>query len=120
MPLGYILSIKISSKVAVGIWCAICAPDYKTFREPNLLIYKVKRWSGRKDLNLRLHGPEPCALPDCATPRLKNNKNHMPLKSSICLNKPFRSSIYHQEYYTMTPRVLTFGFDRKEKFLLKL
>ncbi len=26
-------------------------------------------WSGREDLNLRLHGPEPCALPDCATPR---------------------------------------------------
>ncbi len=25
--------------------------------------------SGREDLNLRLHGPEPCALPDCATPR---------------------------------------------------
>src|SRR5712664_4409989 len=26
-------------------------------------------WSGREDLNLRLHGPEPCALPGCATPR---------------------------------------------------
>src|SRR5204863_7906813 len=25
--------------------------------------------SGREDLNLRPHGPEPCALPDCATPR---------------------------------------------------
>src|SRR4029077_13939168 len=28
-----------------------------------------KGWSGREDLNLRLHGPEPCALPGCATPR---------------------------------------------------
>src|SRR5260370_8052396 len=27
-------------------------------------------WSGREDLNLRLHGPEPCALPGCATPRM--------------------------------------------------
>ena len=26
-------------------------------------------WSRRQDLNLRPHGPEPCALPDCATPR---------------------------------------------------
>src|SRR5438552_5181489 len=29
----------------------------------------VTTWSGREDLNLRLHGPEPCALPGCATPR---------------------------------------------------
>src|SRR5262245_40562318 len=28
-------------------------------------------WSGREDLNLRLHGPEPCALPGCATPRCR-------------------------------------------------
>ena len=26
-------------------------------------------WSGREDLNLRLHRPERCALPGCATPR---------------------------------------------------
>ncbi len=24
---------------------------------------EVKKWSGRVDLNHRLHGPEPCALP---------------------------------------------------------
>src|SRR5262249_4308019 len=30
---------------------------------------RAERWSGREDLNLRLHGPEPCALPGCATPR---------------------------------------------------
>src|SRR5438552_14871848 len=29
----------------------------------------VTTWSGREDLTLRLHGPEPCALPGCATPR---------------------------------------------------
>ncbi len=29
----------------------------------------TKNESGREDLNLRLHGPEPCALPGCATPR---------------------------------------------------
>src|ERR1035437_9829174 len=27
------------------------------------------RWSGRQDSNLRPHGPKPCALPGCATPR---------------------------------------------------
>ena len=26
-------------------------------------------WSGRADSNCRPHGPEPCALPNCATPR---------------------------------------------------
>src|SRR5690348_13514358 len=30
---------------------------------------RVSSGSGREDLNLRLHGPEPCALPGCATPR---------------------------------------------------
>ena len=28
-----------------------------------------EEWSGREDLNLRPPGPEPGALPDCATPR---------------------------------------------------
>src|SRR5438105_14679387 len=28
-------------------------------------------WSGREDLNLRPPGPEPGALPGCATPRLE-------------------------------------------------
>src|SRR5450755_2296456 len=28
-----------------------------------------EEWSGREDSNLRPHGPEPCALPGCATPR---------------------------------------------------
>ena len=30
---------------------------------------KRKKWSGRGDLNSRLLGPEPSALPGCATPR---------------------------------------------------
>jgi hypothetical protein len=30
----------------------------------------LKGWSGRGDLNSRLLGPEPSALPGCATPRI--------------------------------------------------
>ena len=29
-----------------------------------------EEWSGREDSNLRPPGPEPGALPDCATPRI--------------------------------------------------
>ena len=29
----------------------------------------LREWSGREDSNLRLLGPEPSALPGCATPR---------------------------------------------------
>src|SRR3954462_75685 len=38
--------------------------------------YREKRndWSGREDLNLRPPGPEPGALPGCATPRRVNRK----------------------------------------------
>ncbi len=32
-------------------------------------IASASGWSGREDLNLRLLGPEPSALPGCATPR---------------------------------------------------
>ena len=31
-------------------------------------------WSGRQDSNLRPPGPKPGALPDCATPRYKEEK----------------------------------------------
>jgi hypothetical protein len=31
---------------------------------------KTEKWSGREDSNLRPPGPEPGALPDCATPRM--------------------------------------------------
>ncbi len=33
-------------------------------------------WSGREDLNLRPQRPERCALPNCATPRLKGPSRH--------------------------------------------
>src|SRR2546428_4510382 len=38
----------------------------------------IHEWSGREDLNLRLHGPEPCALPGCATPRRDRLIVHKP------------------------------------------
>ncbi len=34
-------------------------------------------WSGREDLNLRPQRPERCALPNCATPRLKGPPRHI-------------------------------------------
>src|SRR3954471_4076151 len=37
-------------------------------KRPSHLSFPTFR-SGREDLNLRPHGPEPCALPVCATPR---------------------------------------------------
>ena len=45
---------------------------YPTYRKPFDMIVKraeKKEWSGREDSNLRPPGPEPGALPDCATPR---------------------------------------------------
>src|SRR5712691_2591877 len=30
-------------------------------------------WSGARDLNPRPHGPEPCALPNCASPRRESD-----------------------------------------------
>lgn len=44
-----------------------------TYRYPFNLIFeraKMEKWSGREDSNLRPPGPEPGALPDCATPRM--------------------------------------------------
>ena len=43
-----------------------------TYRKPFDMIVKrarLEEWSGREDSNLRPPGPEPGALPDCATPR---------------------------------------------------
>ena len=43
------------------------------YRYPFNLIFeraKLEKWSGREDSNLRPPGPEPGALPDCATPRM--------------------------------------------------
>jgi hypothetical protein len=44
-----------------------------TYRKPFDIIVKraqFEEWSGREDSNLRPPGPEPGALPDCATPRI--------------------------------------------------
>ncbi len=44
-----------------------------TYRKPFDMIVKraqSEEWSGREDSNLRPPGPEPGALPDCATPRM--------------------------------------------------
>ncbi len=44
-----------------------------TYRKPFDMIFERARledWSGREDSNLRPPGPEPGALPDCATPRM--------------------------------------------------
>ena len=39
--------------------------------EPCSFVFTNEQRSGREDLNLRLLGPEPSALPDCATPRVE-------------------------------------------------
>ena len=53
-----------------------CATDglslWPVYRKPFDVIFnraKTEDWSGREDLNLRPPGPEPGALPGCATPR---------------------------------------------------
>src|SRR5467141_3995444 len=33
--------------------------------------FEIRNWSGARDLNPGPHGPEPCALPNCASPRLE-------------------------------------------------
>ena len=33
--------------------------------------FVFRNWSGARDLNPGPHGPEPCALPNCASPRLE-------------------------------------------------
>ena len=37
---------------------------------------KRENWSGRPELNRRPLGPEPSALPGCATPRLPSNLSY--------------------------------------------
>src|ERR1051325_5385803 len=50
-----------SKAVVIQAWyhvlCADCARS------------EIKNWSGARDLNPGPHGPEPCALPNCASPR---------------------------------------------------
>ncbi len=60
------------------------ADDQKT------LFYKGK-WSGREDLNLRPPGPEPGALPGCATPRLSGTSRIL----EVCSAHILRLQPYH-------------------------
>ena len=44
-------------------------PDFWGNRGLLSVVRLERKWSGRQDLNLRPPGPQPGALPDCATPR---------------------------------------------------
>src|SRR5258708_19708393 len=35
--------------------------------------FELENWSGARDLNPGPHGPEPCALPNCASPRRESD-----------------------------------------------
>jgi hypothetical protein len=57
-----------------GFWwvCYICAtPIQRRCHMSGACGIRVvfKIWSGARDLNPGPHGPEPCALPNCASPR---------------------------------------------------
>jgi hypothetical protein len=54
-----------------NLLCAARQGAHRSLSRIQLRDSKSLTWSGRKDLNLRLHGPEPCALPGCATPRIR-------------------------------------------------
>jgi site-specific DNA recombinase len=57
-----------------------------TYRKPFNLIFKrahLEEWSGREDSNLRPPGPEPGALPDCATPRTLRNECRWSVRSML-------------------------------------
>src|SRR5882672_6751202 len=58
-----------------GFWCVcyICATPIQ--RRCHISVacgvrFVFRIWSGARDLNPGPHGPEPCALPNCASPRL--------------------------------------------------
>ena len=59
--------------------------------------------SGREDLNLRPFGPEPNALPDCATPRY-----------SPC-RKGFQAEAQSPSYAAKAAKIITNGFHRHKK-----
>ena len=51
----------------MGHWWAT---RFSPARIPAIFVANRENESGREDLNLRLLGPEPSALPGCATPRM--------------------------------------------------
>ncbi len=58
----------LASELVTG-WKRNVEAGVPDFEPADLVGSFATSWSGREDLNLRLHGPEPCALPGCATPR---------------------------------------------------
>jgi site-specific DNA recombinase len=67
--------------------CSVDAVSvYPTYRKPFDMIVKrarLEEWSGREDSNLRPPGPEPGALPDCATPRTLRNECRWRVRSVL-------------------------------------
>jgi hypothetical protein len=52
----------------------LCPVSPKTpSRGSDAATFEFKNWSGARDLNPGPHGPEPCALPNCASPRREND-----------------------------------------------
>src|SRR4030065_2899083 len=73
-------------------------------------------WSGREDLNLRLHRPERCALPVCATPRQLTMKNaHLRRQDGNFDTQRTQKYASHQKY---TPSLHLDIFDRQLKAIL--
>src|SRR3954453_9082814 len=73
-----------SAYARVGLLCSVCANAFDAALLPQGIGLRTPVWaghakgpqkrafhllSGRQDLNLRPPGPQPGALPDCATPR---------------------------------------------------
>ena len=54
-------------------------------------VTRGEEWSGREDLNLRPPGPEPGALPGCATPRLSGTSRVL----EVCSAHIVRLQPYH-------------------------
>lgn len=64
-----------SSKFSWSLKMVTKRLESKVLKNLTWRIYN-QNWSGRGDLNSRLLGPEPSALPGCATPRLSLNLSY--------------------------------------------
>src|SRR6266567_151355 len=76
---------------------------------------KGTKWSGREDLNLRLHRPERCALPGCATPRPhtlppRTGVRRPDLSSRPCIG-PTSELGWRRRPVALTPRALRLRGD---------
>ena len=75
MPDFKTLLIVCTELDTVCVLCELKTQDFDTKRPDAVLklpgfFVVPEKWSGRQDLNLRPLGPQPSALPDCATPRV--------------------------------------------------